>query len=202
MTSPTTTEPINTDSANTPVDRRCTARSTRTGERCKRAAGKGATVCATHGGRAPQVKAAAKRRQAEEKAAKAVVTYGLPREISPDAALLEEVWRTAGHVQWLGELVQLADASQLTQRGEQGIVTASVWVDLYQRERAHLVAVSKAAIAAGIAERQVRVAEQQGALLAGAVNRILDGLQLTKQQRALVPQVVPAALREITGGGA
>lgn len=152
--------------------------------------------CKLHGGGTQSHKAAAK----TEMARQAVVTYGLPREISPDVALLEEVWRTAGHVQWLGELVQLADSSQLTQRSEQGTVTASVWVDLYQRERAHLVAVSKAALAAGIAERQVRVAEQQGALLAGAVNRILDGLNLTGEQRALVPQVVPAALREITGG--
>lgn len=202
MTSLATAKPIDATDSDTPVDRRCTARSNRSGERCKKAACKGATVCATHGGRAPQVKAAAKRRQDEEKAAKAVATYGLPREISPDAALLEEVWRTAGHVQWLSELVQLADPGSLTQRGEQGVVVESVWVKLYRDERAHLVAVSKAAIHAGIAERQVRVAEQQGALLAGAVNRILDGLNLTKQQRALVPQVVPAALREITGGGA
>jgi hypothetical protein len=153
--------------------------------------------CKLHGGGTQSHKAAAK----TEMARQAVVTYGLPRKISPDAALLEEVWRTAGHVQWLSELVQLADPGSLTQRGEQGVVTESVWVKLYRDERAHLVAVSKAAIAAGIAERQVRVAEQQGALLAGAVNRILDGLNLTKQQRALVPQVVPAALREITGGG-
>lgn len=44
------------------MKRRCSARSSRTGERCRRAAIRGGLVCATHGGRAPQVKEAARRR--------------------------------------------------------------------------------------------------------------------------------------------
>jgi hypothetical protein len=41
---------------------RCTARSTRTGEPCKRPAMLGGNVCRSHGGAAPQVKAKAQRR--------------------------------------------------------------------------------------------------------------------------------------------
>ena len=41
---------------------RCTAHSPRTGQPCKRAPIRGGTVCATHGGSAPQVKAKAKER--------------------------------------------------------------------------------------------------------------------------------------------
>ena len=45
--------------------RRCTAKSQRSGVRCKKAAIMGGTVCATHGGSAPQVKKAAARRLAK-----------------------------------------------------------------------------------------------------------------------------------------
>ena len=45
-----------------PLDRRCTARSKRTGEPCKRFAIAGGNVCPMHGGAAPQTKAAAQER--------------------------------------------------------------------------------------------------------------------------------------------
>lgn len=196
------TQPIEQKQGSEPVDRRCTARSSRTGDRCKRWAVKGATVCPAHGARAPQVKAAAKRRRDEQTALAAVATYGLPRQIAPDQALLEEVHRTAGHVAWLHQLISNLDQRELTQRAENGTTSPAVWVDLYQRERAHLVKVSASAIAAGIAERQVKLAEQQGALLAGAVQRILDALELTSEQWAKVPEVVPAVLRQIEQGAA
>lgn len=46
-------------------DRRCTARSSQTGEPCKRYAIAGGTVCPSHGGSAPAVKEAARRRLLE-----------------------------------------------------------------------------------------------------------------------------------------
>ena len=45
-----------------PMDRRCTARSKRSGQRCKRRPIPGGSVCVMHGGAAPQVKLAAKDR--------------------------------------------------------------------------------------------------------------------------------------------
>lgn len=211
------TAPIEPNGAGQPIDRRCTARSGRTGERCKKAAIKGATVCGTHGGKAPQVKAAAKRRIEGQAAELAVVTYGLPREVAPDVALLEEVHRTAGHVAWLGEVVGQLEQGEVTwglaeetdapiTDGGGGVTTkhkaaVNVWVKLYQDERRHLAAVCRDALAAGIAERQVRLAEQQGALLAGAVNRILEGLGLSAEQWERVPQVVPVVLRATIAGG-
>jgi hypothetical protein len=42
--------------------RRCTAHSSQTGEPCKKAAIRGGTVCASHGGQAPQVKKTARER--------------------------------------------------------------------------------------------------------------------------------------------
>lgn len=69
---------------------------------------------------------------------------------------------------------------------------------LEAQERDRCVRFAKTAHDMGIAEQQVRLAEQQGELLADAINRILGRLDLTAQQLARVPEVVPAVLRAIT----
>jgi hypothetical protein len=60
-----------------------------------------ATACKLHGGASPTHVRAAQRREAE----RAVELFGLPREVEPHQALIEEVYRAAGHVAWLGEVV-------------------------------------------------------------------------------------------------
>ena len=85
---------------------KCKATAKGTGQRCQAWAMAGSEVCRVHGGRAPQVKAAAARRLAEQAAQQAVRTLGLPVDISPTEALLEEVRWTAGHVAWLRSRVQ------------------------------------------------------------------------------------------------
>ena len=52
----------------------------------------------------------------------------------------------------------------------------SVWLKLYQSERHHLVEVCKTAIACGIAERQVRIHEEQGNVIAGIITGVLADL--------------------------
>src|SRR3954466_6759952 len=61
----------------------------------------GAGNCRKHGGSTPTGIKYGQRVAAEE----AVKSYGLPREIDPDQALMEELWRCAGHVAWLGAIV-------------------------------------------------------------------------------------------------
>lgn len=139
-------------------------------------------------------------------------TYGLPVDINPVDALLQEVHRTAGHVAWLAERVrELHDSEIIWGRTETvdrtagefpGVDTTEsavphAWVKLYQSERAHLAAVCKAAISAGLDERRVRLAESQGAMLASVIRAILDDLSLTPEQQVLVPDVVPRHLRAI-----
>lgn len=83
---------------------------------------KGGTRCVRHGGKAPQVQAAAARRLAEQEAQeimnKAVVTLGIKdRDIDPAKALLEEISWTYAHVQWLRGKVQELTANQPLVRG-------------------------------------------------------------------------------------
>ena len=169
-------------------DRQCTAKSTRSGNRCKKYAVRGATVCGTHGGSAPQVRDAARRRTEDAKAAAAVATYGLPVDVEPHEALLTEVRRTAGHVAWLGQIVEDLEERTLTHgitrtvqkadgsRDVTAEAAVNVWVRLYQDERDRLVRVARAAIECGVAERQVRIVEEQATQLARVVSAILSDL--------------------------
>lgn len=73
----------------------------------------------------------------------------------------------------------------------------NIWLKLYQQERTHLVKVCAEAIKAGIEERRIKLAEQQGALVARAIRAILGDLDLTPEQEARVPDVVPRHLRAL-----
>lgn len=186
---------------------RCTGKSKQSGERCKRGTTPGTDKCYIHAGVSKSVLLA---RAAEEEAKRAVVTYGLPRDISPSDALLEEVRITAGHVAWLrGRVAELApdaltwgtretvdkQATEFPGTDTTEAAAVNMWLELYYRERKHLVDVCKAAISVGIEERMVRLAEAQGALLNDVIRRILARLSLSAAQSALLPVVVPEELR-------
>ena len=194
----------------------CTSR-TRDGDRCKNPPLPGQEVCRMHGGSSPQARAAAQRRLQTAAAQAAAHRLGVPIETSPQQALLDEVHRAAGMVAYYGQKVQQIadeDAKRLvhgitkveTREGFQAGTTraaepaVNLWLQLWNDERDRLARVAAAAIKAGIEERRVLLAEQQGLMIAGAIRRILDRLNLTAAQQTLVGEVVPAELRALTGG--
>lgn len=157
--------------------------------------------CKFHGGNLPgHVKHAEK-----QMAAKACATFGLPVEVDPHQALMQEIWRTNGHVLWLGELIaNMEDESTLKQYSEAG-VQPSVWITMYEAERAHLVKVAAEAIKCGVAERQIQLAEEQGRLMAMVMQAFIRDpeLNLTPAQLAFAPKIlrkhitaVPSALEQ------
>ncbi|OLT24360.1 hypothetical protein BJF79_13535 [Actinomadura sp. CNU-125] len=153
-----------------------------------------------------------------EEARAAVVTYGLPREVDPGQALLEEVHRTAGHVAWLASVVADLEREEVvwgvveevdkpfTESGggteTKRRAVPSAWITLYQSERQHLARVSKAAIDAGVSERVVAVYEQIAGSYVTVLERVLDALDLNAAQRAQAAEVAQRELRALAGGAA
>ncbi|QKW15368.1 hypothetical protein [Verrucosispora sp. NA02020] len=184
------------------------------GQLCTRPAGwgtehPGTGRCKMHGGSTKSHKVAGQKALAEQ----AVKTFGLPREIDPRDALLEEVHRTAGAVAWLHEQVQALRAEDVVWGKTEEVdkqssefpgvdttraATVNVWVELWRAERSHLVKVCEKAIGAGLEERRVRLAEQQGAMLAGVIKAILGDLDLSPEQQTRAAQVVPIRLRSVS----
>jgi hypothetical protein len=176
----------------------------------------GAGRCRLHGG----ATRSQLRHVERELAAAALAEYGLPVTVDPGEALLQEVHRSAGHVEWLAQLVaslehggdgyrrDLLDAggpaereiytplSGLKQLSRDGrYEKPSTWWELYYAERRHLREVCRDAVATGVEERRVQLAERQGVILARVVRAILADLCLTEEQLALVATVVPQHLR-------
>jgi hypothetical protein len=200
----------------------------RAGERCLNRRIPGGAVCEFHGGASPNARKAAQDRLAEQAARKIMETYGGKIEISATQALYDEVCWTAGHVQWLRERVQAIQAAhadsfedpdgtvrgdgsrhplvwgitKIKEGGEDAGITEeaapSVWLQLYWKERDHLVKVSTAAVKAGLDERMVRLAENQGRLVAEMLRAILGDLELTEEQHARALEVVPRHLRALS----
>lgn len=179
---------------------------TRAGGSCARPKGwgtdhPGTGRCKLHGGSTPNGRKSAQR----EQAVTAVATYGLPREVDPHAALVEELHRTAGHVAWLGLKVAELQSDHLygpVGGGEHSIPRQEphVWVGLYQAERKHFTEVAKTCIACGIAERQVALAEQQGQIIAQVLQAVARDMGIDKDPR--LPGVVRRHLTAIPGGKA
>jgi len=178
-------------------------------ETCRRPAGWGTDHvgdgrCKLHGGSTRNGKRAAM----TERVHKARDTFGLPVEIDPTEALLQEVYRTQGHVMWLGLQVQQLrkgdvawGITKLKHGGDDHGTTyeakVNAFVSLYQAERKHLVAVTKAAIDAGVEEKRLSLEQHRAELVVEMLGSIFDNLDLTPEQGAKLDELVPRALTAI-----
>lgn len=159
--------------------------------------------CKWHGGAAPNY---AKKAQ-ELEAAKAVQLYGLPVDIDPHIALLDELARTHGHVLWLRQRVGEIQHSTVTATSMVGPVGGgpeaipgyepNVWIRMYNEERDRLTKVAATCIKAGIAERQMKLAEWQGQAMATVLKNVLTRLEVIDHPDAR--QVVREELAAASG---
>lgn len=171
----------------------CGAKKANGGE-CRMSAGHGTSHpgsgrCKWHFGNTANGK-----RAAAKEAGLRLLKYTDPVEIDPTTALLQELYRTAGHVRYLDQQIgewDLDTDKEIPDKQRQ-------WMSVHMAERKHMSQVAKLALDAGVAEREIRLAEQQGMVLASAIERILDSLELTPAQTAMIPTVVPSVLRALT----
>jgi hypothetical protein len=186
------TDPKTSEHSWLPVAIRCTAKSKTTGRQCGRPIVPGATVCRYHGGAAPQVKAAAERRLADAAAVSALDRLGIEIDTTPEDALLKTIKVAAGMVVFYQWQVQQLDPSKVMsvtriedREGFQAgrAVTRESAPQFAEERLSHwlkvLADVSAVAIRTRIDERRVKIAEDQGALVAGMLRKVLARMLMT-----------------------
>lgn len=142
----------------------------------------GRGACWLHGGRTDSHLI----KDVRDQAIKNMVIYGNPKEIDSDTAIVEELRRTAGHVEWLHQQIIAFDDKEDLKVVSQFGVGKNYWLTLYQEERTHLVNVAKVAKSMGIAERQTKILEDQARMIAVAFMKFIEHslLALTPLQKA------------------
>ena len=188
----------------------CTAKSKQSGQRCKRPAIKGGTVCFVHGGGSPIVKAKIARDRLEAEARQAVELWGGKRDIHPAAALLELVQRKAMEVEyWRHRVheVQQEDEAALTwgrtkeklggeDHGTTREAKPHIALTLLHKAEADLANYCSAALKAGVDEAMVRIAQTTAGQFQQVINRALADPRLgVTVAGAVVDLVVTDALR-------
>jgi hypothetical protein len=155
------------------------------GDLCRAFAGQGTDHpgvgrCKFHLGNTPSHGVNAVVQEAQRRAVK----FGTPIEIEPHEALLQMLYLASGAVRWLREEIGVLD--------DLGAFESRVLVQLYGDERDRVARVAKAALDAGVAERQVVLTERYGAALADLLRAIFDdtGLGLTPRQREQLPAIL------------
>lgn len=158
----------------------------RQGGKCRMPAGMGTDhygvgKCKHHGGSTANHKLNAAKQEA--------VLMGAPKDINPIDAIMWCIRLTAGEVEFCTEQMQ---ALEETDWIEHTIIGKQLHMWAKERQNAvdRLAKHSKDAIALGIAERAVRVAEMYGHSIAKLVRGILEDLELTNEQLERAPHIV------------
>lgn len=171
----------------------------------------GAGPCRKHGGGLPGVSRKAKR----ELAMGVLAIYGLPRKVQPEWALLEELWRTAGVIAALEQVLAAMPREDLVfgvsevktgliggdgNEGEGGgdereipvsvtrKAAPSVWLQLFQWEREHFRKLGVDMVKLGLEHRRDEHQRAQLDALAGLL--LSPELALTDVQRLALARLM------------
>ncbi|MGB3954728.1 MAG: HGGxSTG domain-containing protein [Brooklawnia sp.] len=162
----------------------------RQGNRCGRSAVPGATVCNMHGGKAPQVQAKAAERLLEAQATAYVQRFGGRTDIDPPTALLELVQAKRAEVGYWAE--QLAD------REPESLIGAPE-LALLHKSQDQLASYSVGSLRAGVNGTTSDNAMQAARTLFTVMQRAIDQLGLTADQRQRALNVIARELDALVG---
>jgi hypothetical protein len=153
-----------------------------------------------HGGSSPQARRKGQRRkevQAVVADAKATLAYeGVRSSEHPIEELSRLVSEAGAFKDALAKRVNALNSLSFVAAGA-GTEQLRSEVALYERAMDRAARFLEMTLRLNLDERIVKLSERQGEQLFGAIQQILDALQLTSEQRSLVPQVVPPILRSI-----
>jgi hypothetical protein len=184
-----------------PEKKRCGRTNTsgaRAGQPCGKWALKGSTVCGTHGGSAPQVKAAAKQRLAEKAITKALGKLDVKPIHDPLTALAE----LAGEITAWKELAadRVAQLKALAARNFlSGSDEVHAEIQVYERALDRTVHVLAPIARLNIDERLVRISEQQAELVKQALMGALEDAGLPREQQREAAGHLARRLRLVAG---
>lgn len=179
------------------------------GGTCRRPAGWGTSHhgtgrCKLHGGATQaHVQHAQKITVARE-----LLAMGVAVKTDPIRALLNAVSEAAGNVAFLRQQAAELGVDVI---GHKYGASAGVGVYVVGEEARGIVAlygewfdrlgkVAKMAVDAGVAKAQVEIAQQQADTLAAVVRRVLDGLDLTAEQRKIGRELAASEFRALAVG--
>lgn len=192
----------------------------RTGTTCSQPAGHGTEHpgygrCKLHMGNTKQ----SNKKAALEMAQHEMLVMGLAIDVDPMEAILTCIRITAGEVVYCSDRVaELNHDEAVVKRNvskshagdgidgdweeveESNEAQLNIWIQARHQAMDRLVKFSKAAIDAGISERQVQVAEATGQAIGQLLHTVMAELNLTDKQKQIAPEVIQRNLRLLEAG--
>lgn len=184
-----------------PDKRRCSATNTsgeRAGMACAKWAIHGGTVCDTHGGRAPQVKAKARQHLAEQ-----AITDALGRlDITPVHDPLTALAELAGEILAWKQLAaaRVAELQSLAQRNfATGSDEVRAEIAVFERAMDRAITVLATIARLNIDERLVKISQQQADLVKAALFGALDDVGVNRDTQREAAGHLARRLRLVAG---
>lgn len=132
--------------------------------------------------------------------------FDIPDDVTPTEAAVEAFRRSLAMVRWIeSQMAQWApNLLPLTENNfdDKGALQSmpsheAGWLELWMQERKELRESIKLCHAIGVEERQMALQEQQADAMFMILEKVIDSLGLSDDQRQKIPQLMPEIIRTV-----